>query len=62
MYILKDDFSQPSDRIIILKNQMRDALPRVESSRALLLTESYKETEDKPTVLRRAKAFEKNIN
>ena len=62
MYILKDNFSQPSDRIITLKNQMRDAVPRVEASRALLLTESYKETEDKPTVLRRAKAFEKILN
>lgn len=59
MYILKENFSQPSDRIITLKNQMRDAAPCVEASRALLLTESYKETEHKPTILRRAKAFEK---
>lgn len=62
MYILKEGFSKPSERIITLKNQILNATPCVEIERALLLTESYKETEGYPTVVRRAKAFEKILN
>ena len=39
-------------------------MPEIESARAILITESYKETENEPIIIRRAKAFEhilKNI-
>jgi len=32
-------------------------MPEIESARAVLLTESYKQTEDQPMIIRRAKAF-----
>ena len=33
-------------------------MPEIESARALLITESYKETESQPLIIRRAKAFQ----
>ena len=35
-----------------------EKMPEIESARAVLLTESYKSTENKPIIIRRAKAFE----
>ncbi|MFN7253171.1 MAG: glycyl radical protein [Anaerobacillus sp.] len=52
-------FSSPSQRIEVLKEQILDAVPRIETERALLITESYKETEGQPAIIRRAKALEK---
>ncbi|ONI37566.1 glycyl radical enzyme [Candidatus Epulonipiscium fishelsonii] len=46
-----------SERITRLVDRMFKDMPEVESYRAVLLTESYKQTEDELAVLRRAKAF-----
>lgn len=46
-----------SDRIDFLKEQLFALPPQIESDRAVLLTESYKQTEGEPLYLRRAKAF-----
>ena len=49
---------QKSERIPKLIDALYEKLPEIESARAVLLTESYKETENEPMVIRRAKAFE----
>lgn len=46
-----------SDRIEKLKSVLYEKLPQIEADRAVLLTESYKETEGEPIITRRAKAF-----
>ena len=46
-----------SDRIDFLKDTLYAAMPEIESDRAVLVTESYKQTEGEPIILRRAKAF-----
>lgn len=53
-----------SDRIPRLVENLYKKMPEIESARAVLITESYKQTEHEPIVIRRAKAFEhilKNI-
>ncbi len=53
-----------TDRITRLVDNLYAKMPEIESARAVLITESYKETEGLPVILRRAKAFEhilKNI-
>ncbi|MDD2978864.1 MAG: glycyl radical protein [Hespellia sp.] len=52
-------FSEPTDRVKRLKKAIVDAIPYVESERAVLVTESYKETEGLAPIMRRAKAAEK---
>lgn len=44
-------------RIPRLVENLYARMPEIESARAVLLTESYRETEGQPVVLRRAKAF-----
>ena len=46
-----------SDRIPRLVSHLFEKMPEVESARARLITESYRETEDKPIIMRRALAF-----
>ena len=46
-----------SDRIPRLVEHLFASKPRIESARAVLLTESYRETEGQPVMARRAKAF-----
>ena len=46
-----------SDRITRLVEHLYAKMPEIESARAILLTESYKQTEGQPVALRRAKAF-----
>ena len=46
-----------SERITRLVSHLYAKLPEIESARALLLTESYQQTEGEPIVIRRAKAF-----
>ena len=46
-----------SPRIPALIEHLFEKMPEIEADRAVLLTESYKETEGLPIVLRRAKAF-----
>ena len=55
---------QKSPRIQKLIDHLFAKMPEIESDRAVLLTESYKQTEGEPIISRRAKAFEhilKNI-
>lgn len=52
-------FTQPTERIKQLKSRVINATPCVEATRAVLVTEAYKETENLPVILRRAKALEK---
>lgn len=47
-----------TDRIPKLVSDLYRKMPEIESARAKLITESYKSTEDKPIVMRRALAFE----
>lgn len=55
-------FSEPTDRVKRLKKAIVNAIPYVESERAVLVTESYKETEGLSPIMRRAKAAEKIFN
>ncbi len=48
---------QKPERITRLVDRMFDHMPEIEADRAVLLTESYKETEGEPIIIRRAKAF-----
>ncbi len=57
------DIPKP-ERIGRLVDHLYARMPEIESARAVLLTESYRQTEGEPMILRRAKAFEhilKNI-
>jgi formate C-acetyltransferase len=47
-----------SPRIGKLVDDLYAAMPEIEADRAYLLTESYKQTEQEPIIIRRAKAFE----
>lgn len=60
--MISKGFSKPTERIERLKNMIFNAVPYVESERAVLVTESYKETEGLSPILRRAKAAEKIFN
>lgn len=51
------DNIEKSQRIEKLKEDLFAKMPVIEAERALLLTESYKQTEDEPIIIRRAKAF-----
>ncbi|GCD12153.1 glycyl radical protein [Clostridium tagluense] len=62
MYVLEEGFSKPTKRIDTLKEQILLAVPCIEVDRALLITESFKETEGQPMVVRRAKALENILN
>ena len=46
-----------SDRITRLVENLFKKMPEIEADRAVLLTESYRETEGLPVVMRQAKAF-----
>ena len=47
-----------TDRIKKLKEELYRKMPEIEVDRAVLITESYQQTEQLPTVKRRALAFE----
>ena len=49
--------SAKSERIEKLKDWLFREMPQIEADRAVLLTESYMQTEGEPIVIRRAKAF-----
>lgn len=55
-------FTESTERVKRLKKAIVDAIPYVESERAVLVTESYKETEGLSPIMRRAKAAEKIFN
>ena len=53
-------YSEPiakRERITRLVSNLYARMPEIESARAVLITESYRETEGEPIILRRAKAF-----
>ena len=57
---MKSYYTQPiekSSRIGALIDTLYKNMPEIEADRAVLLTESYRETEGEPTITRRAKAF-----
>lgn len=47
-----------SERISKLIDDLYAKLPEIEAARAVLITESYKQTESEPMIVRRAKAFQ----
>ena len=51
------DKIEKSERITRLVENLFKKMPEVESARAVLLTESYKQTENEPMITRRGKAF-----
>ena len=51
------DEPKKSPRIDRLKAELFKKLPEIEPARAVLVTESYMQTESEPTILRRAKAM-----
>lgn len=55
-------FTEPTERVKRLKKAIVDAVPYVESERAVLVTKSYKETEGLSPIMRRAKAAEMIFN
>ena len=57
LYTYHSESIPKSDRISRLINRMYEKMPELESSRAVLITESYKQTENEPIIIRRAKAF-----
>ncbi|PWC19029.1 glycyl radical diol dehydratase GrpM [Brenneria corticis] len=60
--MLEKGFLNPTERVVRLKNSILNARPYVESERAVLATEAYKETEGLPAIMRRAKVVEKIFN
>ncbi len=64
LYTYNSESIPKTDRITRLVEHLYKKMPEIESARAILITESYKETENEPIIIRRAKAFEhilKNI-
>ena len=64
LYTYNSESIPKSDRIPRLVENLYKKMPEIESARAILITESYKATENEPIIIRRAKAFEhilKNI-
>lgn len=57
MKIYNDSEIIKSPRIPKLIEDLYAKLPEIEADRAVILTESYRETEDEPIISRRAKAF-----
>lgn len=51
-------FSKPTDRVERIRSMIVDAVPYIESDRAVLLTQSYQQTEGQPAIIRRAKGLE----
>lgn len=49
---------EKSPRIEKLKADLYDHMPEIEADRAVILTESYRQTEGEPTIIRRSKAFQ----
>src|SRR3712207_3082747 len=61
--ILARNYSSiPKERINILIEDLYSVTPEIEADRAILITESFKETESMPMVIRRAKALEKILS
>ena len=64
LYTYHSESILKTERISRLVENLFAKMPEIESARAVLLTESYRATENEPMIIRRAKAFEhilKNI-
>lgn len=64
LYTYNSESIPKTGRIDRLVAHLFEKMPEIESARAVLLTESYRQTESEPIIIRRAKAFEhilKNI-
>ena len=57
MAVYNTERVEKSERITKLIEDLYANVPEIESSRAVLLTESFKQTEGEPMVMRKAKAF-----
>ncbi|MCP1102215.1 pyruvate formate-lyase/glycerol dehydratase family glycyl radical enzyme [Aequitasia blattaphilus] len=57
LYTYNSEDIKKTDRITQLVENLYAKMPEIESARALLITESYKETENEPIIIRRAKAY-----
>ncbi|NFA44384.1 glycyl radical protein [Clostridium botulinum] len=62
MDILAKGFIRPTKRVEKLKEEIFSATPYIEADRAIILTESFKETENEPIIIRKAKSLEKILN
>ena len=60
--MLEKGFSNPTERVVRLKNMILHAKPYVESERAVLATQAYQENEQLPAIMRRARVVEKIFN
>ena len=58
LYAYNTEKISKSARIDRIIDRMFEKMPELESARAILVTESYKATENEPIIIRRAKAFE----
>ncbi len=58
MQTIYSEIIERSERIPKLIEHLFEKMPEIEADRAVLLTESYKQTENLPIILRRAKAFQ----
>lgn len=57
MNFLEKGFSNPSERVLKLKNEIFGAEPKIEIERAKLITESFKTTENEHILIRKAEAL-----
>ncbi|MBZ9691694.1 glycyl radical protein [Clostridium cagae] len=62
MDILAKGFINPTKRVEKLKEEIFSAIPCIEADRAIILTESFKETENEPIIIRKAKSLEKILS
>lgn len=60
--MLEKGFSNPTERVVRLKNMILQAKSYVECERAVLATEAYKENEQLSAIMRRARVVEKIFN
>lgn len=62
MDILAKGFKKPTERVVRLKEEVMSAFPCIEADRAIILTKSFKETENEPMIIRKAKALKTILN
>ena len=55
-------FNEPTERVKRLKKEIVEAMPVIETERARLVTEAFKENEGLSPIMRRAKVMEKLLN
>lgn len=58
MDILAKGFIEPTERVKKLKEEVMSAMPCIEADRAIILTKAFKENENEPIIIRKAKSLE----